>query len=368
MDFESVNPVRIGRGLVVATTLWALAAAGGCAPRSEGGKTSTPGAASPGAPATDTLRLPSAEVVAQFGGKTVTYGELREARKSAFEAVRRRHQREFYEVEQRELETWIVEQLVKRAAADKGLTDKKYLSSVAEKTEVSDEDVKAFYKEQVMSSGRPYDEVKDKIREFLVARKSQETIRTEIERLKTEAGLQMRVPPPPEAQVTFELAGRPVKGNERASVTLVEFSDFQCPYCSRANANIREILKAYPNDVKVYFLHYPLPMHEEAMPAAVASHCAHQQGKFWSMHDVIFENQRSLSSSKLEDLARSVGLDMTKYGTCVKNPETRAFVQADMEQGKGAGVQGTPTFFINGVQFPRGVPSVESIKAYLKKS
>lgn len=358
------------RRLALPAALVATAVAAGCAKRPEGGQAAAPGVASPAPPAgaKPALRLPPEQVVARFAGKTVTYGEFRQARETAFEATRRRHQRELYEVEQRALDGWIVEQLVKEAATAKGQTEKAYLSSFASKTEVSDGDVKAFYEEQVKSSGRPYDEVKDKIREFLAARGSQDAVGREIDRLKKEAGLELLLPPPPETKMNFELAGRPVKGKESAPVTIVEFSDFQCPYCSRANANLRDILQAYPDDVKVYFLHYPLPMHDEAMPAAVASHCAHQQGKFWSMHDVIFENQRTLSSSKLEELAKSVGLDMTKYGACVKSPETRAFVQADMEQGQGAGVQGTPTFFINGMQFSRGVPDVESIKPYLKKS
>ena len=314
------------------------------------------------------LRLPSDRVVAQFQGQTVTYGDLYRERRGAFEGARRRHQKEIYELEQRELETWIIERLVKKAAEAKGLTERTYFAEVAKPTEVTDEEMRAFYKEQVMKTGRSFEEVEDKLRDYLTAQKSQDLIRKEIDRLKKEAGVEIDIPAPDAVKATFELTGRPVKGNSTATVTIVEFSDFQCPYCSRANATVAEIMKAYPNDVRVYFLHFPLAMHPEAMPAAVASHCAHQQGKFWTMHDAIFENQRALSSKKLEELAKMVGLDMTQYAACVKNPQTLAFVKADMKQGEVAGVQGTPTFFINGVQFPRGVPGVEAIKPYIKKS
>lgn len=317
------------------------------------------------------LRLPADQVVASWTGGKLTYGEFVEKRKKSFKRLEREQQMARFKLEEQELEGFLAEMLITEAAKAKGQTDQEYIEALNKAQSVaSDEDVQKFYDENVKPrpDAPPFDMIKERIRQFLVSQKAQETVRNEIERLKKEKGLSSELPAPEAAKASFELAGRPMKGNPDAKITVVEFSDFQCPYCARAKDSVEELVKAYPNDVKVYFLHFPLSFHEQALPAAMAAQCANQQGKFWELHDKIFDNQRALGADKYAGWAQEVGLDAAKFDTCMKDPETEKMVKADMEQGEEAGVQGTPSFYINGVAHPNGPPSPADIAPLVKGS
>jgi protein-disulfide isomerase len=140
----------------------------------------------------------------------------------------------------------------------------------------------------------------------------------------------------------------PVRGPADAWVTIVEFADFECPYCGRAAPTVASIGQAYPDDVRLIFKHYPLPFHPRAEPAALAAVCAMAQGAFWPMHDLLFANQKALEDSDLEGYASSLALDLPSWHTCLQDPASAALIQDDVTSGDNAGVTGTPTFFING--------------------
>jgi protein-disulfide isomerase len=150
--------------------------------------------------------------------------------------------------------------------------------------------------------------------------------------------------------VKIDIAGSATKGNPEARVTVVEFSDFQCPYCSRGKEVMYELLKEYPQDVKVVFKHLPLSFHKEAKPAAIAAEAAGKQGKFWEMHDLLFENQKSLGADKYLELAEGLELDMEQFKRDLANEEIVKRVDADAALAGKLGVRGTPGFFVNGVQ------------------
>lgn len=140
----------------------------------------------------------------------------------------------------------------------------------------------------------------------------------------------------------------PAKGPADAKVTLVEFLDFECTHCANSAKDVSELLKLYPNDLKVVFRHQPLPFHKNAKSAAAASMAAHAQGQFWQMEAKLFENFKSLSEEKIEALAAEIGLDMPRFKKDWKSAEIERLVTADMEEGRRLGASGTPTFFING--------------------
>lgn len=146
----------------------------------------------------------------------------------------------------------------------------------------------------------------------------------------------------------IDTAGSPFKGPEKAPVEVVVFSDFQCPYCARVGALMDEVLKAYPKEVKVVFKNFPLQSHQQSMPAALAALAAHRQGKFWEMHDMIFDNYATLSEERLTDFAKALGLDMEKFDKDRKDPQLDKQVHADLQSGGKAEVRGTPTIFVNG--------------------
>ena len=145
------------------------------------------------------------------------------------------------------------------------------------------------------------------------------------------------------------LADSPFKGEKKAKVAIVEFSDFQCPFCARSTAFTKEISDAFPKDVKVVYKHLPLTqIHPNAMPAAKASVAAQNQDKFWEMHDELFANYNKLTPENIRAAAEKVGLDMEKFDKDMAAPETEKKIQDDMKLAAQIGVTGTPTFFMNG--------------------
>ncbi|HXT99960.1 MAG TPA: thioredoxin domain-containing protein, partial [Polyangia bacterium] len=143
----------------------------------------------------------------------------------------------------------------------------------------------------------------------------------------------------------------PTKGGKQPKVTIVEFSDFQCPFCSRVNGTLEQITKDYGDDVSISFRHNPLPFHNNAMPAAIASEAAREQGKFWQMHDKLFANQQNLDRPTLDKIAGEVGLNMAKFKDAMDKEKGKERIKRDMDAAANFGTHGTPNFFINGRNF-----------------
>lgn len=153
----------------------------------------------------------------------------------------------------------------------------------------------------------------------------------------------------PNKVFNIPIGDSPVKGPATAKVTILEFSDFQCPFCSQVPAVVDQVLKEYPNDVKFVFKQFPLVrIHPQAIPAAKASLAAHKQGKFWEMHDKMFANQKQLDDASLKKYAQELGLDMAKFDTDFASPEIAKQVDDEMKLAATNQVTGTPTLFING--------------------
>lgn len=146
---------------------------------------------------------------------------------------------------------------------------------------------------------------------------------------------------------TIDTKGSPFEGPAEAPITLTLFTDFECPYCSKMGPIIDDVLKRNPKTVKVVLKNMPLKFHKMARPAAYAALAAHEQGKFWEYHDLLF-NQKKLTDATFEKLATELKLDLEKFKTDIKSPEILAKVEKDLQDAKEAGVTGTPTVFING--------------------
>jgi protein-disulfide isomerase len=142
------------------------------------------------------------------------------------------------------------------------------------------------------------------------------------------------------------LAGAAVRGPKDAPVTIVEFSDFQCPYCAKAATLIEQVLRAYPRDVNFVYKNFPLPMHPHAELAARAAIAAGRQGKFWEMHDELFRSS-SLSPEAIHGIAQHIGLDRARFDADLTSQGVADQLDVEVRQGKVAGVRGTPSFFIN---------------------
>jgi protein-disulfide isomerase len=158
-----------------------------------------------------------------------------------------------------------------------------------------------------------------------------------------------------------DVGNAPVRGPKNAPISVVLFSDFQCPFCGRVEPAIAELEKAYPGKVRVAWKNYPLPFHNNAKPAAEAALAANEQGKFWEMHAILFKNQQALTAADLEKYAKEIGLDMGKFKAAIDSHKFAAQVEADTKQGAALGVQGTPAAFVNG-NLVSGAQPVEAFK------
>jgi|SRR5579871_4109116 len=166
---------------------------------------------------------------------------------------------------------------------------------------------------------------------------------------------------PLEDPVAIAIGDAPVRGPASAPVTLVEFSDFQCPFCVAATPQIDALLKVYPSQVKLVFKEFPLDSHSQAALAAAAALAAHRQGKFWALHDVMFAQQGNLSRRIILALAAKSGLDMKRFEADLDSPEIKRAVAKEIDQGEHIGVDSTPTLFVDGQRF-NGPLTVASLK------
>ena len=162
------------------------------------------------------------------------------------------------------------------------------------------------------------------------------------------AGPKYKRPKLLEDAVVVPVSGSPAMGPKDAKIVLIEFSDFECPYCSKAAADVKNIMTAYPGNVRLIYKQFPLSMHTHAKLSAVASLAAGEQGKFWQMHDLLFANFRKLSRENILVWAKSLGLDLERFTADLGSSKYDAAIAKDMQDGEAAGVYGTPAFFING--------------------
>jgi protein-disulfide isomerase len=159
-------------------------------------------------------------------------------------------------------------------------------------------------------------------------------------------------------RVKIEAGSSPSKGPQNAPITIIEFSDFECPFCSRGRTVVDQVLKAYPDKVKLVFKQLPLEMHANARDAAKAALAAQKQGKFWEFHDALFDNQQSLSDAFYKEQAKKLGLDMAKWEKDRTSTEVEQAIKDDEKQAQSADIRGTPGFILNGVVV-RGAQPVE---------
>jgi protein-disulfide isomerase len=176
-----------------------------------------------------------------------------------------------------------------------------------------------------------------------------EALEKTVNQIKAAPAAAARPQADPNKVYTIPVDGNAMRGPKTAKVTIVEFSDFQCPFCVQSKALIDEVLQAYPKDVRFVYKQFPLTtIHPLAMGAAKAALVAQKSGKFWEMHDLMFANSRELQPEKLKEYAAKIGLDAAKFEKDLNAPEAQQAVEKEMAEARAADVQGTPTFFVNG--------------------
>lgn len=298
-------------------------------------------------------------VVAMIGDKPVTMADVDKAAG-----------RQLYEVREQALDRLVMERVVQPEAQKAGLPVQRFLSQLVEKRvpQISEAEAEAWFNKNPgrlppQLQGKKFAEIKDVIVQGLTEQKRSEAFPAILEEMKARAGVKILLAPP-KVQVAAE---GPSRGPATAKVTVVEFSDFQCPYCSRGRQVMDEVVKAYGDKVRVVFRDFPLDFHQNAQKAAEAGHCADEQGKFWQMHDWMFEHQDKLGVDDLKAGARGLGIEGEKFDKCLTEGKHAQKVAANMQAGREAGVQGTPAFFVNGV-FINGAQPFEKFKAEIDRA
>ncbi len=253
-----------------------------------------------------------------------------------------------YEVKSKALENLVNQMLLEAEAKKKGIPTEKVLEQEvdAKVSEPSEAELQALYIVQKEQLRKSFDEIKAQLQQLLKQAKLQQARQDYYKRLREQAAVSIFLQKP-KVEVAYDPAR--LRGNPMAPVVIVEFSDFQCPYCRSVQPTLKNLLAKYEGRVSLAYRDLPLrEIHPQAQLAAEASRCAGEQGKFWEYHDLLFENQNKLNREGLVEQARSLKLDEKQFDSCLSSGKYNAQIEQDRQLGLRAGVSGTPGFIING--------------------
>ena len=301
----------------------------------------------------------SAPPLATVDGQPLTDEDLAPYVQSQLRPLREQE----YQIKKKALDTLITQRVLEAEAKKKGLTTDKLLeqevdAKVAEPTDVELNAIYVVQKEQI---NRPFEEIKTQLQQSLKKAKIQQARQEYSAHLREHAKVAVLLGPP-RVQVGFDPAR--VRGNPKAKVMIVEFSDFQCPYCGQVEATLKNVLAKHEGTVALAFRDMPIPqIHPLAQGAAEASRCAGEQGKYWEYHDLLFADQGSLDRNGLVAKAAKLQLDAKQFDGCLSAEKYKAQVQQDNQEGLRVGVTGTPGFFINGIFMSGALPEATFEKA-----
>lgn len=290
------------------------------------------------------------QVVAEINGRQITLKEV-DAKWEEFDAAERaRVTQLLYQNRRNMLGQVVGDILIEEAAKAAGLSADAYLEkeTAARAKPITEAELLQFFEENKdRGQGRSLDELRGPMKAFMESQRALQVRAQVVTDLEKKAGGVKVMLDPPRYTVAVAAAD-PVRGDQSASVTIVEFSDYQCPFCARVNPTLAKVRETYGSKVRIVFKDFPLPNHAQAPKAAEAAHCAAEQGKYWEMHDAMFANQRALEVPALKQAAAALGLNAPVFDQCLDSGKHGATVTAGMGQGERLGVNSTPTLYING--------------------
>jgi protein-disulfide isomerase len=351
---------RLTRGALLVAVLTFVSSLVGCTDRKvAAASTSATGKATSDAEFPDAL--------ATIGGQTITMADVRARVGDQLDQNETKFRVAQHKIVENTVRDILSERMLNAEAKKQGKTvDQLLAAEVGGSLEPTEVEVATWFKEnQARVGGRALSAIAPEIANYL--RKTRRTEATEkLEgRLTAENKVDVKLQP---FRLAFDNAGAASRGPENSPVTLVEFSDFECPFCGRFFPTLKRIEEQYGDRIRIVYRQYPLPsLHANAFKAAEASLCAKDQGKFWEMHDLLFQEQNQLAIRDLKVKANRLGLDQKKFDECLDTGRFTAQVQADMREGDRVGVTGTPALFVNGIGIDGGAVPFETVAKAIDK-
>lgn len=299
---------------------------------------------------------PKSGVVAKINGEEITEEQL--TAEAQLELMQLKKQE--YDLKMNLLNKLVTDRVLGAEAKKAGLANAEdYIKNKVTKGDIkiSDTEYNKFVKEKNIPESNITADIKEKIFNYMKDQKKEEMVQAAVAKLTRGSPVEVYFKKP-KSNIQVDAGSSPSTGSDSAKVTIIEFSDFQCPFCSRAAKTVSEIKKKYGNKIKLVFKHFPLPMHQQAGPASEASMCVFEQNKdkFWKFHDMAFDKQSALDNDSLVKYAKAVGADEKKFKECFDSKKFADAVKADVAYGEKLGVRSTPTFFVNGQLLSGALP------------
>lgn len=298
-------------------------------------------------------------VAAKAGGITILEKELI----TGIESDIYEEEMKIFDIKQNKLKTMLLEKFMESDPAKKGLTNDDYMNKfIVKNQKVTEADIEKFIKEKNIPKEQITPDIKDRIKQVVEMDMKRKAVDEWIFSKAGKDGINVYFTKPQRPVSIVEIGDAPVIGNKDAKVKVVEYSDFQCPYCKKGAEVISDLKKKYGSKVVFAFKNFPLPFHNQAEDAANAALCAREQGGdelFWKMHDTLFGSQDKLDIAGLKELGKTAGVkNLADFNACIDSKKHLAKVKADYQEGQKIGVKSTPTFYVNG-QLVMGAQPIE---------
>ena len=291
--------------------------------------------------------------VARVSGRILTLGDLQAQQGGKLLQA----QYQFYLSERKALEEAIDNRLLEDEARKKQISLDQLLETEVYKgvKDPTEDQLQVYY--EGLETQEPYESVRGEVLQHIRDMRRTKARAAYVEQLRKNAQINILLMPP---TANVETGSAFANGDRKAPVVLVEFADYECPYCQKVNPQIQKLKKEYGDALTVVYKDFPLPMHHSSQKAAEASRCAGEQGKFWEYHDVLYYSKQ-LDPDALKEHARVLKLDTERFDACLDNGNKAEAVQKDLQEAKSLGLTGTPSFFING-HFFSGVVDYAALK------
>jgi len=302
---------------------------------------------------------PTGDVVATINGAPISTSELDASVKNQMSRL----DTQIYQIRKQGLDSLIDQRLLDEAAKKKGMSTEKFVKEEidAKITEPSEEEIRSLYEARKGKENLPFEKVKAQLISFLKQNRKMRAQQDLVASLRKDAEVKIILEPP---RIKVDVGDYPFMGPKDAKVTLVEFSDYQCPFCKRVRPTIWQLVDEYKDKMRYVFMDFPLSFHQFARKTHEAAHCAGDQGKYFEYNRKVFDNQTNLTIDDLKKYAKELMLNTTRFNQCLDKGAHAKDVEKSVELGASVGVTGTPAFYINGVQLS-GAQPITAFKAII---